>query len=164
MVDKRKLKTLMKKLAGEFAIDLSMAKKKYGAMVGRKDSAPFPLHINLIMLPLKLRKPLTKDDGAWGYVVLDKLQQCHPLNEGEYRSILTFNDGSQLRTMVTPEAIIKQKNDAWYVKDRYAQQMAEASPGLQQPVTSFNNRGSCSDFLDFMVFLRDCIEKNRARA
>ncbi|MBS4026145.1 MAG: hypothetical protein KGZ96_10795 [Clostridia bacterium] len=83
--DRRTIKSVLKSLAKEFAVDLGETKKKYGAVVCRRSSAPIPLNSSLVLLPIKMRHSLIKGDGAWGYVVLDKIKDWGEVlgDEGE---------------------------------------------------------------------------------
>ena len=79
----KKTRSVLKRLAKVFAIDLPQLKRKYGVLVGRKSSTPLPFHPNLILVPVKVREPLAKDDGSWGYVVKDQVYSCVPLSSTE---------------------------------------------------------------------------------
>jgi hypothetical protein len=133
--DRRTVKTVLKSLAKEFAVDLGQAKKKYGAVVCRRSSAPIPLNSSLVLLPIKMRHSLIKGDGAWGYVVLDKIKDWgEVLDEGEegaevevieraeeYRSILTFHDGTRLATMVNQVTIYSLIKDGEMARKKYVE-------------------------------------------
>ncbi|MFZ5942905.1 MAG: hypothetical protein ACOYVD_02260 [Bacillota bacterium] len=89
-----KTNTVLKNLAKVFAVDLSQLKKKYGVLVGRKASSPLPLHPDLILIPLKVREPYAKDEGARAYIIRNKLKKAYA-NEVSGCSLL-FTDGSIL--------------------------------------------------------------------
>lgn len=89
-----KTKTVLKKLARVFAIDLSELRKKYGRLVGRRNSSPLPLHPNLILVPLKYREPLAKDEGASGYIVKSKFASFCEVDKN--KTEISFQDGSTL--------------------------------------------------------------------
>jgi hypothetical protein len=89
-----KTNTVLKNIAKVFAVDLSQLKKKYGNLVGRKSSTPLPLHPDLILIPIKIREPLAKDEGARGYIVKSKIESYGPV--GCSQTEFKFWDGTVL--------------------------------------------------------------------
>src|SRR5690554_434677 len=71
-----KTKTVLKNLAKIFAVDISQLKRKYGVLIGKKISTPLAFHPDLILIPIKFRKPYSKDEGATGYIVHQKVVGC----------------------------------------------------------------------------------------
>lgn len=92
-----KTKTVVRNLAKVFAVDVSQLKRNYGVFVGRKVSIPLALHPELILIPLKIREPFAKDEGAIGYVVLNKIVGSSP--GANIHADITFHDGSRLETL-----------------------------------------------------------------
>ncbi|MFZ7103560.1 MAG: hypothetical protein ACOWWO_13030 [Peptococcaceae bacterium] len=89
-----KTATVVKKLAKVFAVDLTQLKRKYGILVGRKTSTPLPLHPDLILIPVKIREPLAKDEGARGYVLKNKIADFRAIESAITR--FSFKDGTYL--------------------------------------------------------------------
>lgn len=73
LIDQRKTCSVVNSLAKVFAVSVGGARKKYSKLVNRKLSVPIPLHQDLVLVPVKMRKPIAREDGAWGYVVLSKI-------------------------------------------------------------------------------------------
>lgn len=73
LTDKRKICTVVKNLAKFFTVHVEMARTKYSTLIDRKISVPIPLHQDLVLVPVKMRKPIAREDGAWGYIVLSKI-------------------------------------------------------------------------------------------
>jgi hypothetical protein len=92
-IDNRKICTVLKSLAHVFAVDISMARTKYSHLAARKISVPIPLHHDLVLIPVKLRKPLAKEDGAFGYVVLSKIKSYKKHQEYENTTQIFFKNG-----------------------------------------------------------------------
>jgi len=89
-----KTKTVLKNLAKVFAVDISQLKRKYGVLVGKKVAAPLAFHPELILLPIKIREPFAKDEGANGYIVHNKVKGCTP--GGKIKTQITFYDDTAL--------------------------------------------------------------------
>jgi len=66
--DKRRLITVLKQIASFYGYELSALRKKYGQLLGCRQNVPLPLNINLVLVPLKMRKPRFEQDGATGYI------------------------------------------------------------------------------------------------
>ncbi|HBT20627.1 MAG TPA: hypothetical protein DEA47_04615 [Peptococcaceae bacterium] len=115
----RKTKSILKGLAEIFAVDLISLRRRYGSIVGKKNCIPLPLHGEFIVVPLKVRRTLSKDQGALGYVVLNKVVDCIEEGEGEARCSLKLVGGTFFPCM---EKIITVKNrlrDAQFIKEEY---------------------------------------------
>ncbi len=97
LVIERRTKTVVKDIARIFAVDLAAMKERCGPYVGRKTSTPLPLRPDFILLPVKMRVPSAKDQGAWGYLVLQKIEACEKWAEGQSQVI--FCDGTKIRCL-----------------------------------------------------------------
>lgn len=89
LTDSRKICTVLKSLAKIFTIDIETARIKYSKLVDRKISVPIPLHQDLVLVPVKMRKPVAREDGAWGYVVLSKIV-CYAKHPEKTNTIQIF--------------------------------------------------------------------------
>ena len=113
LIDNRKTINCFKNLARIFAADIPAAKDIYFNLTQRKNSIPLPFHSRLVLIPLKFREPLAKNDGAWGYVVLAKVAsyEQHPEVKGVVR--IFFMDGGSidvLHQMASVRAIVDDAN------------------------------------------------------
>ncbi|KUO53088.1 MAG: hypothetical protein APF76_14955 [Desulfitibacter sp. BRH_c19] len=90
-IDGRKICTVIKNLAKFFTVDVETARAKYSKLVDRKLSVPIPLHQDLVLVPVKIRKPIAREDGAWGYVVLSKIV-CYTKHPEKDKTIWIFFD------------------------------------------------------------------------
>lgn len=95
--------TVLKNLAKVFALDLKELKKKYGKLVGRKSSTPLAFHPSLILLPVKVREVLIKDEGSRGYVVSNQIKNILTLDGKKSRII--FIDGTFLDCLQSANSI-----------------------------------------------------------
>jgi len=127
VIIQNKTNTVLKKLAKVFALDLSQLKRKYGSLVGRKSSTPLPFHPELILIPIKYREPIAKDEGSRGYVVKNQIYGCSPL--GKTQTEINFLDNTNVRclqsatsfnlAMAHAEIIAREcTNNLHYVRER----------------------------------------------
>lgn len=64
----KNIKTTIGLLGKYYMIDLDEVKKRYREIVLSKNLIPIPLSKEDILVPLKTRYPICKNDGAFGYV------------------------------------------------------------------------------------------------
>ncbi|NLO90129.1 MAG: hypothetical protein GX088_07385 [Clostridia bacterium] len=88
-------------------------------MVGKKNCVPLPFHAEYVMVPLKVRKTFSKDQGALGYVVLDKVVECISGGEGEVRCSLKLKGGALFPCMEKIETVRNRLRDAQMIKEEY---------------------------------------------
>ena len=99
LTDNRKISTVLKSLAKIFTIDIETARAKYSKLVDRKISVPIPLHQDLVLVPVKMRKPIAREDGAWGYVVLSKIT-CYTKHPEKANTIQIFFDNGHIDALL----------------------------------------------------------------
>lgn len=101
----RRLKTVLKGLACHFGADLSALRKRYGEAFNTSYDTPIALDQDLVLVPLKTRKPLTDKDGATAYVAISSVKEVLPLDEGEFKSCLELEGGGKLLCMYTVSTV-----------------------------------------------------------
>lgn len=115
----RKTKSILKGLAEIFAVDLISLRRRYGSIVGKKNCVPLPFHAEFVMVPLKVRKTLSKDQGALGYVVLDKVVECISGGEEGVRCSLKLMGGGLFPCMEKMGTVRSRLRDAQMIKEEY---------------------------------------------
>ena len=74
-VDSLQFRSYIKKLAKTFTVNLQEARRRYGAVIGRKNLIPLVLSPFLLFVHLKARKPMVPGDPAYGYFRLRSVQE-----------------------------------------------------------------------------------------
>ncbi|MDK2821764.1 MAG: hypothetical protein PWP31_1729 [Clostridia bacterium] len=94
IVDKRRVKTVVRSLASYLGVSWQ---QQYTAWIQEGHSHPAPLVLgpDMVLIPLRLRRPRSRDEGGTGYVVGSKVIRCEPFLEGPYRSRLVLQ-GNQI--------------------------------------------------------------------
>jgi competence transcription factor ComK len=121
-IDPRTIKTAVKNLAKYFAVDLESVKWVYGSYVNRKTSMPIPLHPEMILVPIKFRKPLLMEHGAWGYLVLNKISGYKSCTEHN-KTQITFNNGQNITVLLNTTKVKSILNDAQILKTVYVNRL-----------------------------------------
>lgn len=119
LVDPRKVNTVIKSLADFFTVGLESSRKKYSKVIGRKLTVPIPLHQDLVLVPVKTRRPIAREDGAYGYVVLSKVQvyNTHPRLPNSIE--ITFGDGTTIDGLILKQSFEKLLLNAKKVHKEY---------------------------------------------
>lgn len=63
----KSIRAFISLLARYFMVDLNSSRKYYGEILGCTNIIPLPFNKDNIFVPLKVRKPVSKNDGSFGY-------------------------------------------------------------------------------------------------
>src|SRR5690554_1327972 len=84
------IRSFIRRLAYEHYMDLVSIRRTLQEQLGQKNILPYPFHPGLILLPLKVRKPKLKKDGAFGYINYIWVKNIR--DRGKYCQIIFKND------------------------------------------------------------------------
>lgn len=118
--DRRKTKTLLEAMARIFAADLAALRYKYRGMLCHKGLVPLPLHLSMILVPLKVRRVQYKDHGATGYAVLDRVERVEAEPTGTPVSRVVLEGGRVLDCMEKTATVKKRLAEGLEVKEDYS--------------------------------------------
>ena len=79
---KRKVRSVIKELAGLFQKDIVLLRKQSDALLSQKTMTPLSISPGIIVVPFKMRKPIGKDDGTAGYVFESHVDGIEEAKEG----------------------------------------------------------------------------------
>lgn len=115
-----RINTMLKNIFKYYMIDYTAAKEVYGGLLMSKNSVPLPLTKEDVLLPLKISKPMIKNDGAAGYFNIKYIKGC--VKNGKTTIIHLEND-IKLECLYNENTVKKYVNKANIVrslhKDRY---------------------------------------------
>ncbi|MFA5525118.1 MAG: hypothetical protein WDA24_12230 [Tissierellales bacterium] len=87
----KSIKTFIALLAKYFMIDINSSRQYYGRIIGITNIVPLPFNKDNIFVPLKVRKPISKNDGSFGYFniccikeIIEKSNKVYISLEKEY--------------------------------------------------------------------------------
>jgi len=75
-IEYKTIKTVLKKVFLDACVDKAAVKLKASEITGKKNLVPLYVNSSLLLVPLKMRKPLVQGDVSYGYVnyfVVDKI-------------------------------------------------------------------------------------------
>lgn len=80
----KSVKTVLKNMAKFYALDLMASREYYGKIIGISNTVPIPFDSENIFVPLKVRKPIFKNDGSFGYFNLKFIYDIKEEKSGVY--------------------------------------------------------------------------------
>lgn len=118
LIDKT-VKSVVKKLARQYSVDLDSVVKEYGKLLGKKNLVPIPLMQHLILVPLKTITPLLRGDSAYGYFNLSAIKEVNETGDSEYKSVVILHNGVEVGVFLNYETVMKQVKNAELVDKHY---------------------------------------------
>lgn len=132
--DRRTVKWNLRRLARLFSVDLEAARRNQGEYLHYSQGLPLPLSLNLVLVPLKTRKAVGKNDGCHCYLnpsaVVDLLEAKE---QGNVRSIIVLPGEHRIPCHYTLKTVRKRLRDGAIALERHR---AALLPGSTIPQVS----------------------------
>ena len=90
LVLERNIKTVLKKIYRYYMLDIKEVRKKYSSIISSPNNLPIPFSEKAVFIPVKIRKPIIKNDGAIGYVNMRYIKRT--IKNGDSTIILLSNN------------------------------------------------------------------------
>ena len=74
-LDPHPVPVVLKGIARYFGVDLTAIRERYGDILGKRLHVPLPLSGQLVLLPVKMRRPRIAKDGTTGYVAAHLVEE-----------------------------------------------------------------------------------------
>ena len=108
-MDQRTIKTVLKALCQYYTIQIEYCRKKYGNMIHQRLCVPILIHSRLLMIPLKMRKPMFEKDGAYGYI---NLYAINEVAEKEGNTLVRLDNGQEILCLQRLRTVQQHMNKA----------------------------------------------------
>lgn len=108
----RTVKSTIKQLARQQAIDLARLKAKSSSATHRAILQPLPLSEKLILATVKVRKPQIAGDTSMGFINLHTVTEIHENKPVKGQSIIQLNGGHHVHSLWTAATVKKHLHDA----------------------------------------------------
>lgn len=112
----KSIKTFIALLAKYFMIDLSSTRQYYGKLIGSANIVPLPFNKDNIFVPLKVRKPISKNDGSLGYFNIGFIKDIIKKNNRIY---ISLDKELYIEVLQGTESARRNIRNAHIVKDAY---------------------------------------------
>lgn len=110
------IKTILIQLCKYYLVDLKAIRSYYGNLLNIKNLTPIPFNKENIFIPVKVRKPLLKNDGSIGYVNIKYIRKVSLHNE---KTIIYLTDNNTIECLNSVETINKHINNGNIVRKLY---------------------------------------------
>jgi len=120
--DERTMKSVLKNICACYNADLSVLRSNYGQYLHRNQDVPIPLSPALVLVTIKMRRPLFENDGAAGYVnLLDVTGISPPGPDREHgiRCLIDLKGGHRLPSLFYEKNIRQRLGMANVALDRF---------------------------------------------
>lgn len=101
------VRAVLCQIARQFCIDLPLIKKKAGAVASRSLYNPLLLNPELLLVPLKTRRPRVPRDNTLAYINSVSVTNISKSNTPPYRTNILLAGGYQLKSLWTLPTIKK---------------------------------------------------------
>lgn len=110
--DKR-ANTMLIRLSRYYFIDLKSIKRYYGNLLNVKNLIPIPLDGENIFIPLKVRKPILRNDGSIGYVNIKYIER---ITEGKDNTIVHLKGNHVVECLNSIDTVNKHIKNGYIIK------------------------------------------------
>lgn len=94
-ITKKPIKTCLKNMADHYCVNLKANRKVYGELLGIKNKVPIALSDKHVLIFFKARKPIFKNDGAYGYVDINFIENIY---EEEKKVLISLKNGQEIKS------------------------------------------------------------------
>jgi hypothetical protein len=108
-IDSRIVKTVLKAICKHYAVHIEHCREKYGKMINQRLSVPLPIHKDLLLVPVKVRKPMFSNDGACGYINLHGIEVIQGKDEN---TVFVLKNGVEIECIHRLRTVYQHVNNA----------------------------------------------------
>ena len=91
------VRTVLNQISKFYLMDLKATKKYYGDILNIRNLTPIPFNRENVFIPIKVRKPLYKNDGSFGYVNIKYIKKAY---KREDKTIVQLTQGNTIESSI----------------------------------------------------------------
>ncbi len=114
----RSTKTFLNLLCQYYLMDLQAVRKYYGNLLSMKNLIPIPLTEEDVFIPIKVRKPIGKNDGATGFVNIKYIENVERFHN---KVIIKLKNEENINCINSLETVNKHIKNGHIVKKFYGE-------------------------------------------
>ncbi len=112
----RTTRTVLDQLSRYYLMDLQAIKKYYGDILGLKNLVPIPFNKDNVFVPIKIRKPICKNDGSMGYV---SIQYIKKITKSNGKTLIYLTNDRIIESLSSIETVNRHIKNGHIVKKLY---------------------------------------------
>lgn len=137
---KKSVKSTIHTIGKLYAIDISSLKTRYENTISATNLLPIPLDFSNILIPIKTRTPIYKNDGAFSYV---NLKFIKTIEKDRDKSRIILKDGRIIRSVSSYNSTFKHYMDGVSMRD-------QLSTTIKENCSPYNLE-NLNDFFDMVL-------------
>lgn len=110
-----RVKTVIKRLAQLFYKDITLIKREAREISRQRTGNALPISYNIVLVPFKVRKPIGRDDGSFGYIFSSNITKVSATDSNTY---LYLKDGQIIPILDSAETARRRIIMANYITDK----------------------------------------------
>lgn len=138
----KSIRTFISLLSKYFMVDISSSRKYYGKLIGCTNIVPLAFNKDNIYAPLKVRKPISKNDGSFGYFNIRFIKDIIDKNSKIYVSL---EKGITIELLQGKESAKKNLRNAHIVKQYYCERTGITVSDSSNFYSEFNKPATKGD-------------------
>lgn len=115
-----RIDTVLKLIADYYTVDLRCVRREYGKGIDSKNMIPIPLNKRDVLVQIKTRIPISKNDGSSGYF---NLRYIDKVVKKDGSTFIKTTKGNNIKVLNRERTIIKHINEGKLVKQLYNEKM-----------------------------------------
>ncbi|WZL73728.1 hypothetical protein QBE52_03050 [Clostridiaceae bacterium 35-E11] len=160
-VDSRTIKTVLKILCQHYTLHIEAYRAKYGKMVNQRLGVPIFMHPQLMLVPMKMRKPLFAKDGAYGYVNLYAIKH---IKEKDHHTSIILQNGMEIMCLHRMRTVQQHLNRAKVIAANHIHYTQNHNPEdtFREFYAQYNSPATKADIAHLqreILALRDVLKK-----
>lgn len=120
LVVEKSIKTVIRLIAKYYMLDLNEAKKRYKPLISSSNLIPIALSKSDVFVPIKTRKPMYKNDGAFGYINIKYIKEVKDKEDSTY---IYLTNGLTIKTLCKLSTVEKHIRDGHIVSKCFEERL-----------------------------------------
>lgn len=150
MLDKG-IKSVIRTLLKDSSMDINAFRQNFSGSVGSQKLIPIPLSLDTVLIPLKVRKTIARNDGSYAYVDMSSIKEI----TGDSTSVITLSCGFAINCIENVRAVKRRVKVGNMVKMEYALKL-RGEIGLKEDMSRvIAEYGKVADFADIILLILD---------
>lgn len=113
------IKSMIKALLKESSMDVRLLRQNYSGSIGRMNLMPIPLGLDRVLIPVKVRKVIGKNDGVYGYIDLFSIEE----SSGDEMPVIRLKCGFEIHCLEKIRTVRNRIKLGNVIMDKFASYM-----------------------------------------
>lgn len=108
------IRSVLKNIMEESHLDIGSIRNNFAKYTGRKIILPVPVDVENILIPVKIRKPLSTNDGSFAYFNILSVKEV----QGDRNAAITLSCNMTVETLESKKLILRKMDLGYLMRDR----------------------------------------------